>query len=74
MEGFEVLLLIGRLFFIMNIAQISTSILKLKMEFSKKAEMESKDSPFSMTIITNLHRHYKHNNKEVRVFRIVKIG
>ena len=74
MEGIEVLILIGRLFFVMNIAQISTELLKLKRDFGKEAEMESKDSPFSMSFIINLLRHYKRNDEEVRVLGIVKIG
>ncbi len=36
--------------------------------------MESKDSSFSMTFITNLHRYYKLNDKEARVLGIVKIS
>ncbi len=36
--------------------------------------MESKDSPYSMLFIINLLRQYKHNDEEVRVLRIVKIG
>jgi len=41
MEGFEVLI-IGRLFFIMNIAQISTEILKLKRDFRRKQKWSQK--------------------------------
>jgi len=36
--------------------------------------MESKTYPFSMTLITNLYKYYNHNNEEVRVLGIVKIG
>jgi len=52
----------------MIIARISTEIFELKRGFSKKAEMESKNSPFFND------RHYIHDDKEVLVLRIVKIG
>ncbi len=74
MEWFEVLILIGRLFFIMNIAQISTENLKLKRDFRRKQKWSQKIPLFLMLFIMNLLRHYKHNNEEVRVLGIVKIG
>ena len=73
MERFEVLILIGRLLFIMNIAQISTEIFKLKRNFRRKKKWSQK-IPFSMIFIINLLRHYKYNDKEVKALRTVKIG
>ena len=72
MEGFEVLILIGILFLIMNIAQISTEILKLKRDFRRKQKGSQKITLFQGHSV--LHRNYKHNDKEVRVFESVKIG
>ena len=36
--------------------------------------MKNIDSPFSMSFLINVLRHYKHNDEEVRVLRIVEIG
>ncbi len=71
MEGFEVLILIGRLFLSL-ITQISTKILKLKRDFRRKQKWSQKITLFQGHSV--LHRHYKHNDKEVRVFESVKIG
>jgi len=74
MEGFQVLILIGRLFYHENSSNYDRDF-KDEKEFLKKAEIESEYLTFSSTIfVIKEHRHYKHSDNEVRGLGIVKIG
>jgi len=60
----------------MNIARITTEILKLKENFRRKQKW-NQNTPeyltFSLIIfLTKIHRYYKYSDKEVRI--LVKIG
>jgi len=71
MENFQALILIGRWFFIMKKARITTEILKLKKNFRRKQKWNQNIPKYltfsSIIFVIKVRRYYKHSDKEVTI-------